>query len=253
MPQAHQTVGLFFCKIFSIFGLISVFQEILDYGGAFMSNQKFKGFSGKGYYIALILCAAAIGISGYLYYQNDPAINNQLLDPTIGVNNQNPDDIQAVATHPTTPGGTQNTDPTEGKKPWKTKVPVSGETVAGYAMDCLSYNATTRDWRVHNGIDIAAEAGTTVCAAADGTVYTTYDDDTMGTTVVIHHADGYVTVYSSLDSELSVSAGDKVLMGQAIGVVGNTALLESALGDHLHFSVSHNDKAMDPVEFLKTE
>ena len=216
-----------------------------------MSNQKFKGFSGKGYYIALILCAAAIGISGYLYYQNDPASNTQLLDPTVGINDQNPDDIQAVATHPTDPN--QATTPTEGKKPWKTKVPVSGQTVAGYAMDCLSYNATTRDWRVHNGIDIAAEAGTTVCAAADGTVYTTYDDDTMGMTVVIQHADGYVTVYSSLDSNLSVSAGDRVTMGQAIGVVGNTALLESALGDHLHFSVSCNDKAMDPVEFLKGE
>ena len=37
-----------------------------------MSNQK-SNFSAKGYYIALVLCAAAIGISGYLYYRgNDP-------------------------------------------------------------------------------------------------------------------------------------------------------------------------------------
>ena len=216
-----------------------------------MSNQKNKGFSGKGYYIALILCAAAIGISGYLYYQNNP-VDPQLQSPTIGADSQNPDDIQAVATHPTVPNG--NMSPTtDTKKPSKTMSPVSGETVAGYAMDCLSYNATTRDWRVHNGIDIAAEAGTTVYAAADGTVYTTYEDDTMGTTVVIHHDGGYVTVYSSLGAELSVSAGDQVTMGQAIGCVGNTALLESAIGDHLHFSVSCNDKAMDPMDFLKSE
>ena len=39
-------------------------------------------------------------------------------------------------------------------------------------------------------------------------------------------------------------------MGQAIGKVGNTALLESEVGDHLHFAVSHNDEAMDPNEFL---
>ena len=130
-------------------------------------------------------------------------------------------------------------------------MPVSGETVAGYAMDCLSYNATTRDWRVHNGIDIAAEAGTPVLAAADGTVYTTYEDDTMGSTVVIHHTDGYVTVYSSLDSSLLVSPGDVVTMGQQIGVVGNTALLESAIGDHVHFSVSCNDKSVDPSTFLE--
>jgi len=64
-----------------------------------MSNQKNKGFSGKGYYIALILCAAAIGISGYLYYQNNP-VDPQLQSPTIGVGSPNSDDIQAVATHP---------------------------------------------------------------------------------------------------------------------------------------------------------
>ena len=216
-----------------------------------MSNQKFKGFSGKGYYIALILCAAAIGISGYLYYQNNP-VDPQLQSPTIGANSPNPDDIQAVATHPTLPNSSQKPT-TGGKKPIKTMLPVTGQTVAGYAMDCLSYNATTRDWRVHNGIDIAAEAGTTVYAAADGTVYTTYEDDTMGHTVVIHHDGGYVTVYSSLGGKLSVSAGDTVTMGQAIGCVGNTALLESALGDHVHFSVSCNDKAMDPLDFLKSE
>jgi len=218
-----------------------------------MSNQKNKGFSGKGYYIALILCAAAIGISGYLYYQNNP-VDPQLQSPTIGVGSPNSDDIQAVATHPTVPNG--NTDPnptTDNKKPMQTMLPVAGETVAGYAMDGLSYNATTRDWRVHNGIDIAAEAGAPVCAAADGTVYTTYEDDMMGSTVVIHHDGGYVTVYSSLGSELSVSAGDKVIMGQTIGCVGNTALLESAIGDHVHFSVSCSDKAMDPLDFLKSE
>ena len=216
-----------------------------------MSNQKNNGISAKGYYIALILCAAAIGISGYLYYQNEPEADPQLLSPTSGVESPDNDDIQAVGPRPTTPGeDSTQTAITGDKKPNQTMLPVSGQTVTGYAMDCLSYNATTRDWRVHNGIDIAAEAGTAVCAAADGTVYTTYEDDAMGTTVVIHHDGGYVTVYSSLGANLSVSAGDKVTMGQVIGCVGNTALLESAIGDHLHFSVSHNDKAMDPLSFL---
>ena len=39
-------------------------------------------------------------------------------------------------------------------------------------------------------------------------------------------------------------------MGQAIGTVANTALLETALGDHLHFSVSCDDQPMDPNRFL---
>ena len=216
-----------------------------------MSKQKNKGFSGKGYYIALILCAAAIGISGYLYYQTEPAQEPQLQTPGTDSGAQNPDDIQAVATHPTLPNENLNQKPITGDtKPMQTMLPVTGQTVTGYAMDCLSYNATTRDWRVHNGIDIAAEAGTAVCAAADGTVYTTYDDDTMGTTVVIHHSGGYVTVYSSLGNDLQVSAGDQVTMGQIIGTVANTALLESAIGDHVHFSVSCNGELIDPEAFL---
>ena len=215
-----------------------------------MRNQKNTGrsFNGKGYYIALILCAAAIGISGYLYYQNNDPNNASLADPTAGVGDPNGNDIQVVAPDPTNkpsdgkPAGTV-------KKPLKTGLPVSGQTIMEYAMDCLSYNPTTRDWRVHNGIDIAAEAGTPVCAAAAGTVYTVYEDDTMGTTVVIRHEDGYVTVYSSMESA-DVAAGDTVTLGQTIGKVGNTALLESEVGDHLHFAVSHNDEAMDPNEFL---
>lgn len=128
--------------------------------------------------------------------------------------------------------------------------PLSGKTVADYCMETLSYNATTRDWRTHNGVDIAAEAGTKVCAAAAGTVYTVYDDETMGTTVVINHDGGYTTHYSSLAQEVSVIAGDEVKVGQEIGAVGATALLETAMGDHLHFAVSCNGKPVDPAEFL---
>ncbi len=219
-----------------------------------MRNQKHNGrsISGKGYYIALILCAAAIGISGYLYYRNANPDDPQLDNPGVDVVEPS-NDVPVVGPQPTDPTPSEDTKPTSptgDKKPAKTTMPVSGQTVAGYAMDCLSYNVTTRDWRVHNGIDIAAEAGTPVLAAADGTVYTTYEDDTMGTTVVIHHSGGYVTVYASLNNELTVSPGDTVTAGQAIGTVGNTALLESAIGDHVHFSVSCNDKSVDPMEFL---
>ena len=213
-----------------------------------------SNFAGKGYYIALILCAAAIGISGYLYYRNENEPEPQLQQPTLGVEATDPNgDVQAVATQPTL--GNEDDDTTlpaeSGKKPLKTGMPVSGQTVAGYAMDCLSYNPTTRDWRVHNGIDIAAEAGTSVCAAADGTVYTVFEDETMGTTVVIRHADGYVTKYSSLAKEVCVAVGDTVELGQTIGVVGNTALLESAMGDHVHFAVACNVVPMDPMAFLQ--
>jgi len=72
----------------------------------------------------------------------------------------------------------------------------------------------------------------------------------MGTTVVIRHQDGYTTMYSSLDADVNVSVGDKVEVGQTIGTVGETALLENAIGPHVHFAVTCNDEPMDPAEFL---
>ena len=221
-----------------------------------MSNKKFSNsISGKGYYIALILCAVAIGISGYLYYRNADETPQNLQDqPSASTGATTGSDVQAVATQP---GGSNQdtTDPTAAPaqpgKPARTAAPVSGEAVAQYAMDCLSYNQTTRDWRVHDGVDYAAAEGTPVCAAADGTVYTVYEDDTMGMTVVIRHDGGYITKYASLAEEVAVAPGDTVSVGQTVGYVGSSALLESAIGDHVHFSVTCNGENMDPAEFLE--
>ena len=218
-----------------------------------MSDNKRNGRTvWKGYYIALILCAAAIGISGYVYYRNvnqpEEVLQQYEGDAQVAVV-ATEDNLPAAATQPTSPSTEATTAPTQ-KKAMKTAAPLTGSTVAEYAMDCLSYNSTTRDWRVHDGVDIAAEAGTQVTAAAEGQVYTVYNDDTMGTTVVLRHQDGFVTVYASLAEEVLVNTGDQVALGQAIGTVGSTALLENALGDHLHFAVLCNDQQMDPAEFL---
>ena len=223
-----------------------------------MSDNKRSRRGGQGYYIALILCAAAIGITGYVYYRNANQAEPVSLEETVaevpaviedGV------DVPAIATQPapktTKPDPTEvaTTAPTE-RKPLKTMSPVSGESISGYSMEALSYNQTTRDWRVHNGVDLAAETGAEVKAAADGEVATVYEDDAMGTTVVIRHADGYTTKYASLAENVSVKPGDTVTMGQVIGYASDTALVESTLGAHVHFGVTCNDAPVDPVEFL---
>ena len=207
-----------------------------------MSNNNNSGriFAGKGYYIALILCAAAIGITGYLYSRNPEQMEETM--KIVGTE-ASPADGQV-----TTPAST--TAPTE-KKALKTAAPVAGQTVAEYAVDCLSYNQTTRDWRTHSGLDITAEAGAQVCAAAEGTVYSVYDDEELGRTVVITHDGGYATRYGSLSQEVLVAPGDAVTLGQPIGTVGTTALLESALEPHVHFSVTCSGENMDPREFLE--
>ena len=193
-----------------------------------------RKFSGKGYYIALIGCAALIMVAAFLYSKTAKTEEQTLQNST----NQN---LPVVSTDPTV--GQLN-------KPTQTGVPLEGQTVMRYSMDKLSYDPTTRDWRTHAGIDIAAEAGTAVAAAADGVVYTTYDDELLGTTVVIRHEGGYMTTYASLAKELTVAAGDTVTLGQTIGYVGCSAMMETALGDHLHFAVSLNDDSLDPQDFF---
>ena len=222
-----------------------------------MSDNKRNGGYGKGYYIALILCAAAIGITGYVYNRNTNRQTEELaasLPEATGQVGMYQEDVAVIATRPTakdpsTPA-TEAPQPTQGKSGLKPQAPVAGKTKSGYSMEALSYNETTRDWRVHNGMDIAAEAGTEVSAAADGEVYTVYEDDTLGNTVVIRHTGGYTTRYSSLGDDLAVKAGDQVTAGQVIGTVGETALVETAMGPHVHFSVSYQDAPMDPEEFL---
>jgi len=220
------------------------------------NNKRSGGFAGKGYYIALILCAAAIGITGYLYYQSAGQPQEAALQETqaseVFLDVTQPEDIPALATQPqpSVPPASQPAAPTVGKQPMKTMSPVPGTPVSGYSMEVLSYNQTTRDWRVHNGVDLAAETGSAVCAAADGEVYMVFEDDSYGHTVVIRHSDGYTTRYASLSEDIPVRPGDKIAMGQTIGYASDSAIVESAMGSHVHFSVTCYDENMDPAEFL---
>ena len=211
-----------------------------------MSNNKNTAgkFAGKGYYIALVLCAVAIGISGYLYFQNARETGTPQGDDLVDVLNPQGTTAPSLSV-PTKPTQTEPV-----PQPLKTGLPIEGTVAVGYAMDCLCYNPTTRDWRIHDGIDYAAAAGTQVQAAAAGTVYTVCQDDTMGYTVVICHEDGYITTYSSLDANILVKAGDTVVLGQTIGYVGNSAVMETALGDHLHFCVTCDGESIDPDDFF---
>ena len=211
----------------------------------------------KGIVLGLVLCAAAVWITGYTFFRSANQVQEASLEETyedVLVGTLGTEDIPVIATQPqttTAPAATETTAPaaTE-RRTLKTMSPVEGAPIFGYSMEALSYNQTTRDWRVHNGIDLAAEDGDPVMAAADGEVYTVYEDDAMGHTVVIRHSDGYTTCYSSLSDQVSVKPGDQVTMGQTIGYAADSAIVESTLGSHVHFSVTHYDEPMDPEEFL---
>ena len=221
-----------------------------------MSEHK-RNRNSKRYVLGLVLCAAAVWITGYVFYRSTNQVQEASLQETyedVLVGTIGTEDVPVIATQPqsteSAPAAKETGPAPTEKRVLKTMSPVEGAPIFGYSMEALSYNQTTRDWRVHNGIDLAAEDGSKVMAAADGEVYTVYEDDTLGHTVVIRHNDGYTTCYSSLSDQVSVKPGDKVTMGDTIGYAADSAIVESTLGSHVHFSVTHYDEPMNPEEFL---
>lgn len=124
--------------------------------------------------------------------------------------------------------------------------PVDGRLIRIYAMDFLIYSKTLGQWMTHSGVDIAAPKGAEVRAVDAGTVKKVYDDDMLGTTVVIEHTNGVTTVYAGLKKDPPVKEGDTVKARDLIGCIGDTAISECAEESHLHFEIWISGKPVDP-------
>ena len=208
-------------------------------------------FGGRGYYIALALCLAAVGTIGYFALRERPVtVKQQEPAPTL--------DIQPAPTQPVVkpapvviPEPEPQPEITEPAELLPQVVsPLDGTTVTVFSMTELLYDTTMADWRTHDGIDVQAEEGAAVKTAAGGTVQSVTDDELMGTTVVIDHEGGYSTRYSSLQKDVPVTAGQQVVAGEVIGRVGTTSAAESQMGPHLHFSVSRDGAVIDPRDYV---
>jgi murein DD-endopeptidase MepM/ murein hydrolase activator NlpD len=131
-------------------------------------------------------------------------------------------------------------------------LPAPGPIVSGWR---------TPDRPTHAGVDIGAARGTAIRAAAAGVVVTVRCNVSVGTCdtdggiavkgcgwyVDIDHGWGVTTRYCHQLREPLVHVGQRVAVGEPIGVVGASG---NASGPHLHFEVRINGKDTDPVRFL---
>lgn len=99
----------------------------------------------------------------------------------------------------------------------------------------------------HTGLDIATSTGTTIVAAATGTVtYSGNNGGGLGNYVKISHGNGVETVYAHC-SKLYVTAGQTVAQGEAIAAVGSTG---NSTGPHLHLEIRVNGASQNPQIYL---
>jgi len=114
--------------------------------------------------------------------------------------------------------------------------PVSGPVVSPFGM---------RWGRMHEGVDIAAPAGTPIRAVANGNVVLAAPTGGYGNYTCVDHGGGLASCYAHLSS-YAVTSGS-VKQGTVIGYVGCTG---HCFGDHLHFEVRINGAAVDPMGYL---
>ena len=215
-----------------------------------MNHDKSRSFfGGRGFYIALVLCLAAIGVAGYFVLVQQAKVAEEGKDKPV-VRQEEVENVQQAQMPEAEPEPVQETLEPEELLP-QVCSPLDGTTVTVFSMTELMYDETMADWRTHDGVDIRAEEGDAVKTAAAGTVKEVRYDDLMGGTGVISHADGYETQYSSLQQEPPVEQGKTVEAGDIIGLVGSTAAAEGDVGPHLHFSVSKDGRVVDPQEYVK--
>ena len=123
--------------------------------------------------------------------------------------------------------------------------PVTGEidvsSTFGVRMDPFLHVAA-----MHTGIDFRGDAGEAIHATAAGTVTNASWSGGYGKMVEVDHGNGLATRYGHL-SEIDVSVGDTIHIGQVVGRMGSTG---RSTGPHLHYETRIDGEAVDPQKFL---
>jgi len=106
----------------------------------------------------------------------------------------------------------------------------------------------------HKGIDLGRDfnkAETDILSVADGVVINNYWNDYRGWVVIIQH-NGFQTLSQHLKAQSSLKKGEKVKVGQQIGIMGNSSnKAKLSVAVHLHFELIVNGVQIDPLPYLK--
>lgn len=128
--------------------------------------------------------------------------------------------------------------------------PASGALLMGYSMDETVYFSTLDQYKYNPALIISGEVGETICAAAPGVVSSIVEDPQTGTTITLDLGNGYSAVYGQL-TELSVSDGQYLEKGEALGELAQPTKYYSAEGPNLYFGLLKDGEPTDPMNFME--
>lgn len=230
----------------------------------YRSQSRFKGSA--AFYIIIAFCLIAIGGASWFAASSikkreaprqeggESSYTSDYSSPESSTINEPPAVVsseeagKAVSDEPYSSEETSSVKSEEAAPAVIFTMPVQGEVIKDYSEKQLQYSATYGDMRIHAGIDIACEDGTSVSAAGNGRVITVEESSSLGKSVTIDHGNGITTKYSALDN-VKVKQGDAVTSGDIIGTV--TAVpSECADQSHLHFEVFKNGHSSAPLSTL---
>ena len=235
-------------------------------------NRIISFFKGKGFYLALALCILAAAASSFWAIRNvmqrfgpnatsgieqegtqewdlpDVQVEQKVNDVPVQSDKQSQPSSSASGSGVPSEAAGDSGEATAVPEPSFVQ-PVEGQISQVYSGDELVYNETLKDWRTHNGVDIACAENATVKSAVAGTVCNIYEDGMWGQIVEVE-AGELTWRYAGLDgSSLQVAVGDAVSVGQTLGSVGEV-MAETAAGPHLHLEVLKGGNRVDPEHYF---
>lgn len=121
--------------------------------------------------------------------------------------------------------------------------PVQGWFISGFGYRIDPF---TGQVKMHEGLDIAAPAGTPIIAPANGVVRSINNNKGFGLTLIIDHGYGFATIYAHCQ-RIKVARGTRVKRGDVIAYVGNTG---KSTGPHLHYEVHVAQVPRNPINYI---
>lgn len=208
---------------------------------------------GKGFYLVLAVCMAAMGMAVYSALDAmdpvSPEENSSIQESipeeldSFPIQEEEEADINEESSTP------ENTEPVDNEGVATYFVlPLNGEVIKSHDSEHLQYSNTFKDLRLHTGTDIKPENTMEVISAGDGKVLSVEENTVLGNVITIDHGNAVTIRYCGIE-DITVAVGDTVDAGYVIGQVG-TVTNECSDDQHIHIEVYKDGKQINPEEFF---